>query len=73
MKLHLIAVFRNKELTTHKFVKFTKEIFHYLPAIKKEILTQKNTKIITDKAYIAEKNKHNFTLVGREIHTHIKL
>jgi hypothetical protein len=73
MKLHLIAVFRNKELPTPKLVKFTKASIHDLPAIKKELLTQKNTKILADKAYIDKKTKHNLTLVGSEIHTPTKL
>ncbi|WP_148696996.1 hypothetical protein [Silvanigrella aquatica] len=41
-------------------------------AIKKELLTQKNTKILADKAYIDKKTKHNLALIGTELHTPIK-
>jgi hypothetical protein len=72
MKLHLIASFRNKKLSAPKLVKVTKASIHDLKAIKNELLTQKNTKILADKAYIDKKTKHNLTHIGSELHTPIK-
>lgn len=72
MKLHLIASFKNKKLPTPKLFKVTKASIHDLRAIKKELLTQKNTKILADKAYIDKKTKHNLALIGTELHTPIK-
>jgi len=73
LKLHLIATYRNQKLAAPKFVKITKASIHDLTAIKQDLLTQKNTKILADKAYIDKKTKHNLELIGSEIHTPIKL
>lgn len=73
LKLHLIATFRNKKLATPKLIKVTKASIHDLSAIKQELLTQKNTKILADKAYIDKKTKHKLNLIGSELHTPVKL
>ncbi|WGL59782.1 transposase [Pigmentibacter sp. JX0631] len=72
MKLHFIASFKNKKLPAPKLVMVTKASIHDLRAIKKELLAQKNTKILADKAYIDKKTKHNLALIGTELHTPIK-
>lgn len=73
LKLHLIATDRNKTLAAPKFVKITQASTHDLTALKQELLTQKNTKILADKAYIDKKTKYSLNCIGTELHTPIKL
>ncbi len=73
LKVHLIATFRNKKLATPKFFKVTKASIHDLTAIKEDLLTLKDTKILADKAYIDKKTKRKLGHIGSEIHTPIKL
>ncbi|BBH52236.1 IS982 family transposase [Fluviispira sanaruensis] len=73
LKIHLIATFRNKKLATPKFLKVTKASVHDLTAIKEDLLTLKDTKILADKAYIDKKTKRKLGHIGSEIHTPIKL
>jgi len=73
LKLHLIATYRNQKLAAPKLVKVTQASTHDLTAIKQDLLTQKNTKILADKAYIDKKTKRNLGFIGSELHTPIKL
>ncbi len=72
LKLHLIATHRIKKLATPKFVKITKASTHDLTAIKQELLTQKSTHLLADKAYSDKKTKNALSSIGTQLHTPVK-